>query len=223
MSGDIGRRPELGQRDRITFRRVLTTGMRALIELDFASGRTVTGMIIRPGALVREYIIGGQRDRYANPIKFAFLASTLYVVLNQLTNRSDVAAFLDPLQSYQSFWPYVFLVTLLPAAALQRLLFRGADFTVAECFTFALYLFGELALVACVLLLAQRYAGLAMPVWPYLVMAGAYTSWAITGLYSDRRFNVWLRGAAVFVFALGIVALLFYAVQWYRFAGLSVA
>ena len=213
--------PELGRRDRITFRRVLATGSRALIELDFASGRTVTGMLLRPGTLVRDYIIGGQRDRYANPVKFAFLASTLYVVLNQLTSRSDVAAFLDPLQSYQGFWPYVFLVTLLPAAALQRLTFRSADFTVAECYTFALYLFGELALVACVVLLVQRYGELAIPVWPYLVMAGVYTCWAVTGLYADRRFNVWLRGAVVFGFALGIVALLFYAVQWYRFAGLA--
>jgi len=187
-----------------------------MTELDFDTVRTVTGMAVAPGTTARDYL-HGRRDHYVNPVKFAVLAATLYVVVNELTNRSEVAAIVDPLMTMQAVWPYVALLALLPTAFVQRQMFRGRDVNAAECYAFELLLFGELALLATVLLLIGRGLGLPVLVWPVHLPVAAYVAWAVTGLYDDRRFSVWARGAATYLFLVVVMVGVLWGFQWWRF------
>lgn len=50
-----------------------------LFELEVPILRTVAGLTIRPGRVCREYV-EGRRKRYTNPVKYAFLTTTLLTV-----------------------------------------------------------------------------------------------------------------------------------------------
>ena len=97
----------------------------------------------------------------------------------------------------------------------------GREFNAAECYTFGLFVFSELAIVGSVLLLVARMTGLGVSAWWPLSMAGLYTVWALSGLYADRRPWTLLRGTIVFAFVIGALAALLYGLQWYRFSGLG--
>ena len=206
--------------ERITFRQVFRSSVRALADLDFASARTVVGLARAPGLTARRYI-EGERSRFTNPVKLAFLTSTLYVLMNGLTTTSGVMAMFDPLVALQGVWPYAMLVLLLPAAVVQRMLFRKRRYNVAECYAFGLFVLGAVALAGAVVLTVVRVASIALPPWPALLIAAVYWSWSVTGLYGDRRPSVWLRGLVVYAATLGALAGALYAVQAYRFSGLG--
>jgi hypothetical protein len=75
---------------RLTIPGVLGNSLNQLLELDSAMLRTVLGLTARPGRLAREYVVG-RRAAYMNPLKYAFLATTMYILLvTILQDRTDL-------------------------------------------------------------------------------------------------------------------------------------
>lgn len=74
---------------RLTILGVLGNSLNQLLELDSATVRTVLGLTARPGRLAREYVVG-RRAAYVNPLKYAFLVTTMYILLvTLLQDRTD--------------------------------------------------------------------------------------------------------------------------------------
>ena len=72
-----------GQRNdaaRLKLRSIAASFFGHLIELDAPIFRTAGRLTISPGAVCRDYI-EGRRIRYTNPLKYAFLATTLFVTV----------------------------------------------------------------------------------------------------------------------------------------------
>jgi hypothetical protein len=156
---------------RITIHAVFATGLRTLVDVDFASVRTFSHMRRRPGALARAYF-AGDRALYVNPIKYAFWSATLYVLLNEITNTSEAVAFFDPLIAYRALWPYLALLLVLPGAAVLRALFRNRSWNAAECYAFGLFLFAQAVLFKTAELLLIRFSRVAVQHYRFSGLGG---------------------------------------------------
>ena len=151
--------------------------------------------------MAREYV-EGRRVRYLNPLKYALFAVTVYVVLTHLfgaqvgpprQQREADALF----ATVVSFLPYLMLLSLLPAAALQRLLFRSSGDRVAECYVFGLYAYSHVFWLLTPLVLAGVYSA---PYGVFIVhgLRLGFWVWATVGFYRPRSLGTALK--AVFVF-----------------------
>lgn len=79
---------------RITFKELLKTIQMGLLEFRSPFLHTFKMMTIAPGKVCRDYV-EGKRERYFNPIKYAFWTITILVFIATLTNNSlaDVNVF----------------------------------------------------------------------------------------------------------------------------------
>ena len=78
--------------ERISFGGIFRSLRRAIVDFDFDAVRTVAGLARRPGATVRRYLGDGRADSL-NPVEFALLTSTLYVVVNLWTQLRALVVF----------------------------------------------------------------------------------------------------------------------------------
>jgi Protein of unknown function (DUF3667) len=65
---------------RLTFVQVTRDLTSQLLQLDFAFLRTAAHLTLGPGRVARGYV-KGQRRTYVNPIKYAFVTATVYVLV----------------------------------------------------------------------------------------------------------------------------------------------
>ena len=68
---------------RLTFGQVARALTSQLLQLDFASLRTAAHLTLGPGRVALAYV-KGQRRTYVNPLKYAFLTATAYVLVINL-------------------------------------------------------------------------------------------------------------------------------------------
>lgn len=185
---------------RLSFGDIATTALTELTTLDSAFLRTFIGLSIRPGRTAREFI-EGHRVRYLNPLKYALFAVTIYVVLAHLfgaqigPEQRDGDALFDLIIS---FLPYLMILALLPAAALQSLMFRSSGDRVAECYVFGLYAYSHIFWLLTPLVLAGTY-GIA---YGFFVIHGlrlGFWIWATMGFYRSRSISTALKAVLVFV------------------------
>jgi hypothetical protein len=90
------------------------------------------------------------------------------------------------------------LLALLPAAVLQKLLFRSSGDRVVECYVFGLYAYSHVFWLLTLLVLLGVYA---MPYGVFVVhgLRLVYWVWATMGFYRARSLGALLKGALVFV------------------------
>jgi Protein of unknown function (DUF3667) len=172
---------------------------------------------VRPGRMVREYV-GGRRKPYLAPARYAFVLTTVLVVLVHLFDldvrgplpipRTEQE--LSALHFVYSVLAYLIYVILAPSSFVQRLLFARAPYNFAETYVFQLYVFGHITWLS-VLFAVTGWVN----TWPGLVIVlaaqCAYVTWALSGFYASARLSVLLRGLlaafAEFVFV-NVVALI---------------
>jgi hypothetical protein len=139
---------DCGQRRtaRLSFRRSAQEAWGQLVDFDFGFARTFAGLCTRPGMTVLEYI-GGCRGRYSNPFRYAFVITTITVVVINLLDI-DVTMPGVPLDGEReqaavrllvSLMAYVFFPAILLLALLQRWLARTDRFNYAEMLVFDAY------------------------------------------------------------------------------------
>jgi hypothetical protein len=206
--------------ERITVRRVLNEVFQKVTQLDFKVFRTIGQLCTRPGQMVRSYV-QEKRERYSNPFAFAFATVTLYIALNSLI-ASEMERFFDPLTSYRAFWPYAMFLLMVPAVALQKLLFRKSGYNFAETYTFALFMAGQLALFHTLLLPLELLPDVGW--WqngPMLVVQALYFAWAVTGFVGSSKLSVWARGLLSFAAYGGIVVGTIWALVSYMWSGIA--
>ena len=194
---------ECGQKraERLGFREVLSAVAAELSSLDTALLRTFVDLTRAPGRVAREYV-QGRRTHYMNPLKYAFYAATVYVVVVHLagvplTTRGFEAGN-ETVRTVFSLLPYLMLLALLPAAALQRLLFRSRGDRVAECYAMGLYAYGHVSWFALPLVLGAAY-GSQGGVFVVHGLRVLFFMWTTAGFYRSTSPSVLLRAFLVFV------------------------
>lgn len=204
--------------ERITVKGVLNEVFQKVTHLDFKVFRTIGQLCTRPGQMVRAYV-QEQRERFSNPFAFAFASATLSIAVNNLVSRG-VGRFFDPLLSYRMFWPYTLFLLVVPAVALQRLLFRKRGFNFAETYTFALYTGGALVLFNTLLLPLELLPDLGWWVrGPRIALQAIYFAWAVTGFVGSNKLSVWARGLLSFAAYGGIAVGTLWTLVSYMWSG----
>ena len=191
--------PQVG---RLSFRDLGSAALAELASLDTAFLRTFIGLWTRPGQVAREYV-EGRRVYYLNPLKYALFAVTVYVVLTHLfraqvglpRQQTSEGSLFDAILS---ILPYLMILSLLPAAALQSLLFRSRGDRVAECYAFGLFAYSHVFWLLTPLVLAGLYG---MP-YGFFVEHGlrqGFWIWATVGFYNSRSVETVSKAVAVFL------------------------
>lgn len=197
--------PRCGQRkaQSITFARVTADAAEQLVSLDSALVRTMVGLARSPGRLVRRYL-DGQRKTYMNPMKFVFVAATVFALTINVfdvlpheipPDRPQAIRLFKTLVSALGYLAYLYM---LPAAVVQRWLFRRHELGVAECYVSLLYYYGEILLLGSVL------AALGLYSIPYGMVAirglgMLYLAWMLTGLYRGPKATTLGKAVLVYV------------------------
>jgi hypothetical protein len=203
---------------RLTIRLVLREAVQRLFDVDRGWLRTVRELTLGPGAMIRRYV-EGQRTVYTNPFAYLVVGSAVSILVQKIVGFQDrmvstaQASTLDsPLQMefVNRFTELVFqnglflaIGMLVPMAVLARLFFRKSGYNLAECFVFALYTGGHLALLGVVLVplymllppsnLIQGVVGLAVAV--------VYSVYAARGFFSGNLAAVAIKICMAYVMA----------------------
>lgn len=145
--------PNCGQRaaQRLTAAGVLRESLDQLLELDFGWLRTLKGMVLDPGRVAGEYL-AGRREHYLNPLKFAFLMTTLNVAVLFFL-EIDARVFADTTQTQDQFGNDIFRFVLairsylvfliaLPVALVATRVLRKTGINAAEFYSVFMFFIG---------------------------------------------------------------------------------
>ncbi len=166
--------------------------------------RTVRALAWHPGATCRAYF-RGDRSRWINPLKYAFILTTLYILavlasgldLRPDSMRTDEHAARSFYLVFTSL-AYLALVYLLPVAWIQSRLFWRAGYNTAECYVSLLYLYGQLSLLLLLLVPVQMMLDAKLGVLQReAIVLAAVLLWNAS-LYRSLSPSMLLRSAVVF-------------------------
>jgi hypothetical protein len=203
---------------RLTMRLVLREIAERFFDMDRGWLRTARELTLGPGAMIRRYV-QGDRKVYANPFAYLVVGTAVSIMVQKVvgfqermiatTSGSTVDS---PLQmefanrfteliSQNAL--YVSIGILVPLALLARLFFRRSGYNLAECFVFALYSVGHLALLGLVLvpsyMLLPPSAALQGIVG--LTVAVIYTVYAAQGFFGGGFIGVAIKASVAYVMA----------------------
>lgn len=152
---NCGQRPNSG---RIVLRESARDVLEHYFDFDAPLFRTVTGLITRPGALIREYI-HGRRKSYSHPIRYYILVLAIYLIVQNLIDFDPIKAVGEIMGAAQQSNPdspqtkgsYFFrnninLLLLLYAfflAVFNKLFFRKSGFYFVEFLALAFYVIAQ--------------------------------------------------------------------------------
>lgn len=205
---------------RVRLRDWVAEAWESLVSLDGRMARTLVGLSVRPGRMVRRYL-AGQRVRYVGPFRYALATCAAWVVVQSVV-QSGVE---DEAVGFFLRYGQVLNLALVPVlGGLTSLLFLGSGFTVAEHLCLLFYLSGH-AFLWRALLSALGASGLASAaVWNGIDQGlfVVYLVWGLVGFHRDRLGAVSLvLRTLLTLLAVGVVSSL--AVQLaFRAAGVTV-
>ncbi|MEQ9310885.1 MAG: DUF3667 domain-containing protein [Balneolaceae bacterium] len=84
--------PNCGQKlnsGRIIFKESMRDVLEHYFDFDAPLFRTITGLITRPGTVIREYIFG-KRKKYAHPIRYYILVLAVYLIIQSLIDFDPI-------------------------------------------------------------------------------------------------------------------------------------
>jgi len=162
--------------------------------------------------------VRGDRKVYANPFAYLVVGTAVSILVQKAVHfqermiaSSHTAMMESPLQlefakrftelmSQNAL--YVSIGIVVPLALLLRLFFLRSGYNMAECFVFALYTVGHLALLGFVLIpLYMLLPSAALKGVAGISVAVIYTSFAARGFFSGRLIAVVLKTAIAYVAA----------------------
>jgi len=199
---------------RTTLPRLLRDFGDHLLSFDSHALRTLRALFTRPGTFIRAFLLG-RRVGYARPLPYYLLAVALNVGVSSVLRPSAVPGGANQ----GSFWDQNFValqigvafgLLMLPVAAARRLLHRGAGYSVAEHFSFLLYVLAQsiVMLLSVKLLLwplGMRLSGDAEGL-TWLATFSGYVVWASRGFLVETRWKVVLKLIAAFIILLACMA-----------------
>jgi hypothetical protein len=191
--------------ERLTLRRIGANIARDGFNLERGFLGTMAALSIRPGQAIREYL-SGRDQAYTNPLKYllvwAALATLATVGLDILGRHLELmlpdpdspeSQAVMPFFDVMARWYNLVLLLGVPfLAAFSRLLFRGADFNLAEHLVFNGYVYGHQSAIflAFVPIFLLAPGALLWVMGGYLLAIGAYYIWACVDFFRVG----WLKG-----------------------------
>lgn len=197
--------PECGQRtslSRLTLHEIVHEFLHSLVHADRSVYALLRSLLLRPGTVAREYVLG-RRRRYFGP--FATLAVLIGVstVLSELLGFESITSS-APLNAVQNFLnQHVDLVVFVEVPLLSVAcvgLFRADGYTFAEHTVLVAYAFCLRVLLFLVLLLPYWYLFRSNPAsigYAVAITWSAYFGFAASQFYSGNRLLCALKGAAL--------------------------
>ncbi len=161
---NCGQKPNSG---RIVFKESARDVLEHYFDFDTPLLRTISGLLTRPGALVREYIFG-KRKSYSHPIRYYILVLAVYIILQNILGFDPIATFNKILGNTQQpdmsspstrgsyfFRDNINLFILLFGfflALFNKLLFRKSGFYFIEHLALSFYIIAQYILFAIFIL-----------------------------------------------------------------------
>jgi len=203
---------------RLTMGLVLREVVERFFDVDKGWLRTARELTLGPGAMIRRYV-QGHRKVYANPFAYLVVGTAVSIMVQKAVGfqermiattsgntvdsplQMEFANRFTDLISQNAL--YVSLGILVPLALLVRLFFRRSGYNLAECFVFALYSVGHLALLGIVLIplymLLPPSAAIQGIVG--LTIAVIYTVYVAEGFFSGGFVGVAIKASVAYVMA----------------------
>lgn len=125
---------------RLTFSSLLREAVRSCLDLDSVYLRTFVGMIRQPGLLASRYV-SGEREPYANPLKFLIFTITLAVLVRQGAVKIGLWS-VDPSGAIGNNRLLYYTIQQLGLAGTLALLFYRSKRTFVENVAFSLFMGG---------------------------------------------------------------------------------
>jgi hypothetical protein len=203
---------------RLTMGLVLRGVAERFFDVDRGWLRTARELTFGPGAMIRRYV-EGHRKVYANPFAYLMAGTAVSIMVQKvvgfqerIVTTSRNSALDSPLQmefvnrftelmSQNAL--YVSVGILVPLALVVRLFFRRSGFNLAECFVFALYTVGHLALLGFVLVPLYMLLPPSAAIQGVVGMTVAvfYTAYAARGFFSGGPVATVIKMAVAYVLA----------------------
>jgi hypothetical protein len=201
--------------DRLSFPRLFKDFFGHFVSLDSRVLRTFVAVSRRPGTFIREYLLG-RRVGYSGPLTYYLLVVALNVGVSALLRHSSATP-LEP-DAGASFWDQNFVALqislafgalMLPLAVFRRLLHFKEDYSIAEHFSFLLFVLAQSVLVILVLHLVTHALGITMDgdvegaAW-----LAAFTLYALLGSRGFIREPLWMIGVKLGAAYVGMLVVL---------------
>ncbi len=206
---------------RLTLRLMLREAVERLFDVERGWLRTARELTLKPAAMIRRYV-DGHRWVYTNPFAYLVVGSAVSIIVQKsvgfqerLVSTAQARTTESPLQMefVNRFTELVFqnglyltFGMLVPMALLARLFFRRSGYNLAECFVFALYTGGHLALLSVVFV--PLYMLLPSSSWIQgmagLAVAIVYSVYAARGFFSGGLVAVAIKICVAYVLAYGL-------------------
>ena len=203
---------------RLTVRSVVTEAAQRFFDIDRGWLRTARDLTFAPGAMIRRYV-EGQRKIYANPFAYLVLGTAVSIMVQRAVGFQDRMVrtahantmdsplqmeFVDRVTGLMSQNAlFISIGILVPLALFVRLFFRRSGYNLAECFVFALYSGGHLALLGLVLvplyMLLPPSAAIQGTVG--LTVAIIYTAFVARGFFSGNTAWIAIKTGLAYVMA----------------------
>jgi hypothetical protein len=204
--------PDCGQArktERITFRNILSDFFEQVTELDTGFLRTLKGLTLRPGHMIREYILG-KRKPYMRPFQFYLIMLAVYFAFNELMDIDVMEAGnqfsrnIAPAQANarqqevqnaasQLAGKYMKLMLsflMVTQAFSLRWLYRKSGLYLAEMLVVAMFLTGYHYIFSLIPSVSSLVFGYSKPYWIITILASllmfAYSTWAVTQFFNQR-------------------------------------
>jgi hypothetical protein len=211
---------------RLASQELLARLVGALVSLEGPLLHTAFGLLVRPGAVVAEYL-RGKRVVYTNPVQWSLLTTGLAALVSHLLGWvGPVRVRLDgdeppwlrtALEQLGSNTGPLLVLGLLPCLAVaMRICFLRSSLTIAEHLVHVLYCYGTGALLQVVW--AGAVAGFGAPAQPAGILPLVWMAWAAPAVHATRHPAVAVLGIVaahlVWMLVLALLGLLAFAVCW---------
>ncbi len=208
------------QPGRLSFKRIFRDFTRHITEFDIRVVKTITDLSIRPGEACRSYI-DGNRQRYTNPLKYAFIVATVHIVLVTLFGLEVMSPHAESTGAAQTrafdvghdMVAYLIYPAMLPAALAMHWLFVKERFNFAECYVFLLFVYGHLMWLLTAFAFFDLFSSWLGTGIGQLIET-AYFVWAVAGFYQNKHPVTLLKALIMRLVSIGLFLAMIQGTVW---------
>lgn len=204
---------------RITFPEIFRGFWKRFVDLDSVALRTFKGLLVNPGAFIRDYL-NGRRKPYVNPLRYFLVILAINIASSAILGSpafNPVRVSGDMLFAQLSLtiqFSIAILFLLYPVSYSLKAVFFKSDLSVAECYTWLLYSMSQVAMYIIVIQLLISPFSEPLPI----IMEGIVLS-VLIGLFllfSAPRITSTSPIASTFgvIIALALTGAIFKTIEW---------
>ncbi|MBC7920198.1 MAG: DUF3667 domain-containing protein [Ferruginibacter sp.] len=217
--------------ERITFRRIWNDFVEQITDLERGFPHTIRDLALRPGHMVREYLLGKRRP-YLKPLQFYLVMLALFFVvseglkvdpmeagrklqeqisnLNSTERQQKLREKIN--QTMSANTKVVFSILVITQALALRLLYRRRGFHLAEWLAVSLFITGFHYLFSLSTPLSARWLGYDGRFWAVNAFVSlatwGYTTWAVVQFFDRRGKREFVTAALVYPLSMLILVVL---------------